>query len=36
MTVNTGVSKIVRGSRGTTLVTFNEHDHLSPDLLTYR
>lgn len=36
VSVNTGVSMIVCGSRGTTLVSFNAHDHLSPDLLTYR
>jgi len=36
VSINTGTSTIVRGSRGTTLVTFNAADHLSPDLLTYR
>lgn len=36
VSVNTGVSTLVRGSRGTTLVAFNAHDHLSPDLITYR
>jgi broad specificity phosphatase PhoE len=36
VSINTGTSTIVRGRRGTTLVTFNAHDHLSPDLLTYR
>ncbi|WP_210504113.1 histidine phosphatase family protein [Nocardioides xinjiangensis] len=36
VSVNTGTSTVVRGSRGTTLVSFNAHDHLSPDLLTYR
>ena len=36
VSVNTGVSTVVVGSRGTTLVTWNAHDHLSPDLLTYR
>ncbi len=36
VSVNTGVSTVVCGSRGTTLVSFNAHDHLSPDLLTYR
>ncbi len=36
VSVNTGVSTVVRGASGTTLVTFNAHDHLSPDLLTYR
>ena len=36
VSVNTGTSTIVRGGRGTTLVAFNAHDHLTPDLLTYR
>lgn len=36
VSVNTGVSTVVVGSRGTTLVTWNAHDHLSPDLVTYR
>ncbi len=36
VSVNTGTSTLVRGSRGTTLVSFNAHDHLSPDLITYR
>ena len=40
VSVNTGVSTIVCGGRGTTLVSFNAHDHLlsarSPHLLTYR
>jgi broad specificity phosphatase PhoE len=36
VSVNTGTSTVVRGSRGTTLVSFNAHDHLSPDLITYR
>jgi broad specificity phosphatase PhoE len=36
VSVNTGTSTVVRGSRGTTLVAFNAHDHLSPDLITYR
>lgn len=36
VSVNTGASTIVRGQRGTTLVSFNAHDHLSPDLVTYR
>ncbi len=36
--VNSGVTRVVTGRRGTTLVTFNEHAHLdaTPDLLTYR
>jgi broad specificity phosphatase PhoE len=36
--VNTGVTKLVTGRRGTTLVSFNEHTHLEhePQLLTYR
>lgn len=39
VTVNTGVTKIVRGRSGTSLVSFNEHSHLeSPDgaYVTYR
>ncbi len=36
VSVNTGVSTIVCGSRGSTLVSFNAHDHLSPAVLTYR
>lgn len=36
--VNTGVTKIVSGSRGLSLVTFNDHGHVEHDgrLLTYR
>lgn len=34
--VNSGVSKVVVGRRGTTLVTFNEHSHLEGGPLTYR
>lgn len=35
---NTGVTKLVSGRSGRTLVTFNEHTHLDvvPDLITYR
>jgi len=36
VTVNTGVTKLITGSRGITLLTLNEHAHLSPDLLSYR
>jgi broad specificity phosphatase PhoE len=39
VTVNTGVSRIVSGRSGTTLVTFNEHAHLERNghsLVTYR
>jgi broad specificity phosphatase PhoE len=36
VSINTGVSTVVCGASGTTLVSFNAHDHLSPDLLTYR
>jgi broad specificity phosphatase PhoE len=36
VSVNTGVSTVIVGSRGTTLVTYNAHDHLSPEQLTYR
>lgn len=34
--VNASVSKVTVGSRGTSAVSFNEHTHLPPDLLTYR
>jgi broad specificity phosphatase PhoE len=36
--VNSGVSRLVTGRRGTTVVSFNEHSHLDgvPDVLTYR
>jgi broad specificity phosphatase PhoE len=36
--VNSGVTKLVTGRRGVTVVSFNEHTHLEagPDLLTYR
>jgi broad specificity phosphatase PhoE len=37
--VNTGITKIVRGGRGTSLVSFNEHGHLEEAdrvLVTYR
>jgi len=36
--VNTGVTHVVSGRRGRTLVSFNEHAHLEgrPDLLSYR
>jgi broad specificity phosphatase PhoE len=36
--VNSGVTRVVTGRRGATLVTFNEHTHLDgvPDVLTYR
>ncbi|PKH39053.1 Broad specificity phosphatase PhoE [Nocardioides alpinus] len=36
VSINTGVSTVVCGASGTTLVTFNAHDHLSSELLTYR
>ena len=38
VSINTGITKIVVGRQGTTLVSFNEHAHLEriPELLTYR
>ena len=39
VSVNTGITKIVTGRRGITLVSFNEHAHLEhsrPSLVTYR
>ncbi len=36
--VNSGITRLITGRRGTTLVTFNDHAHLdgSPEALTYR
>ncbi|KAA1424627.1 histidine phosphatase family protein [Mumia zhuanghuii] len=34
--INAGVTTIITGSSGRTLVSFNEHTHLPPDLVTYR
>jgi len=34
--VNTGVTTVVHGRRGASLVSFNEHWHLDSELLTYR
>ena len=34
--VNSGVTRVVVGSRGITLVSFNEYPHLTPQLVTYR
>jgi hypothetical protein len=36
--VNSGVTRLVTGRRGTTLVAFNDHAHLDgvPDALSYR
>lgn len=36
--VNSGITRLVTGRRGTTMVSFNEHAHLDgvPDVLTYR
>jgi broad specificity phosphatase PhoE len=36
VTVNSGVTRILVGSTGRRLLTFNEHSHLSRDLVTYR
>jgi broad specificity phosphatase PhoE len=34
--VNTGVTTLVTGRRGISLVAFNDHSHLSPAEITYR
>ena len=34
--VNASVTRVVSGRRGLTLVSFNDHAHLPPELLTYR
>lgn len=39
VTVNAGITKVIHGGRGTTLVSFNEHGHLEKpgaSLVTYR
>jgi broad specificity phosphatase PhoE len=36
VTVNSSVSRVLVGSTGPRLLTFNEHAHLAPDTLTYR
>lgn len=34
--VNTSVTRVIRGRRGTSLVAFNGHEHLPRELITYR
>ncbi len=34
--VNAGITRVISGRRGLTLLSFNEHQHLAPDLVTYR
>ncbi|MBW9209732.1 histidine phosphatase family protein [Mumia sp. zg.B21] len=34
--INAGVTTLITGSTGRTLVSFNEHTHLPTDLVTYR
>ena len=34
--VNASVTKLISGSRGVSLVSFNEHAHLEPDLVSFR
>lgn len=36
VTINASVTSFVVGSRGATLLAYNEHTHLSPDHQTYR
>lgn len=39
VTINAGITKVVHGGRGTTMVSFNEHGHLEKpggSLVTYR
>jgi broad specificity phosphatase PhoE len=33
---NTGVTRVITGSTGRRMLTFNEHSHLARDLVTYR
>ena len=34
--VNTGITRVIAGRRGLTLLSFNEHQHLSPELVSHR
>lgn len=34
--VNTGLTRILVGAAGPRLLSFNEHQHLAPDQVTYR
>ena len=34
--VNGGITRVISGRRGLTLLSFNEHQHLVPELVTYR
>lgn len=36
VTINSGVTKIITGARGTSLISYNDHGHLSPAQVTYR
>ena len=36
VTVNGAITKLVAGSTGPSLLTFNEHAHLAADAVTYR
>ena len=33
---NTGVTRVITGSTGRRMLTFNEHSHLARDQVTYR
>lgn len=36
VTINTGITKIISGRSGTSLVSFNEHSHQTAEMTTYR
>ncbi|WP_193096276.1 histidine phosphatase family protein [Brevibacterium sp. FME17] len=36
VTVNTGITRIITGRSGTSLISFNEHGHQTPERVTYR
>ncbi|UVI36708.1 histidine phosphatase family protein [Brevibacterium spongiae] len=36
VTINTGITKIITGSGGTSLISFNDHGHQAPKDATYR
>lgn len=36
VTVNSGITKVVKGSTGVSLISFNDHSHLVAEAITYR
>lgn len=36
VTINSGITKIITGARGTSMISFNDHGHLPSAKVTYR